>query len=140
MTNLVRWSAFDDRFDNLLRGFLGPVAAQATNVAMPIKMDVTESEKSYVVRAELPGVSRDNIKVEIDGNEVTISAETKNERDVKDGERVLRSERYYGKVYRSFVLAQDIDDAAAEAKYDNGVLRLTLTKKAAAKSKQLTIN
>ena len=75
-----------------------PTAAPAQ-----LRVDVTENEAGYVVRAEIPGVKKDDINVGIEGNQVEISAEVKNEKEVKDGERVLRSERYYGKVYRAFV-------------------------------------
>ena len=63
----------------------------------------------------------------------------KKEKDVKEGEKVLRSERYFGKVYRAFALGQDIDDAATQAKYADGVLELTLAKKASAAAKRITI-
>ena len=61
------------------------------------------------MRAEVPGVNKDDIHVTIDGNQVTIAAEVKRESEQKEGERVLRSERYFGSVYRSFVLPVEID-------------------------------
>ena len=75
----------------------------------------------------------------IEGNQVEISAEVKNEKEVKDGERVLRSERYYGKVYRAFVLGSDIDEGATEAKYADGILELKLAKKAPNAAKRIAI-
>ena len=107
---------------------------------MSIKVDVTENDKGYVVHAEVPGVKKDDIHVTIEGNQVSISAEVKRETEKKEGDRVLRSERYCGSSYRSFVLPSDIDEAASEAKYDNGVLELKLAKKAAVTGRKLAIS
>jgi HSP20 family protein len=63
----------------------------------------------------------------------------KSEKDVKDGERVLRSERYFGKVARAFTLGQPVDESGASAKYADGVLELRLPKKAAVSAKRITI-
>ncbi len=139
MGNVLRWEALDDQFDNLVRNIFRPVAVTTRDVVAPIRLDVSENENAYIVHADMPGVKKDDIKIEIDGNQVSISAETKNEKDVKDGERVLRSERYYGKVSRSFTLTQEVDEAAASAKYDNGVLELALPKKAVAKAKLVAV-
>ncbi len=89
--------------------------------------------------AELPGVKKEDIEVSIDGNHIAISAEVKKEHEEKNGERVLRSERYYGKFSRSFQLAQDVDESTAQAKYSDGVLQLVLPKKAAVSAKKLYI-
>ncbi len=139
MGNVMRWEALDDQFDSLVRNIFRPVAVTTRDVVVPIRMDVSEKENGYVVHADMPGVKKEDIKIEIDGNEVSISAETKNEKEVKDGERVLRSERYYGKVSRSFTLASEVDEAAASAKYENGVLELALPKKAVAKAKMVAV-
>ena len=93
-----------------------------------IKLDVTEDDKAYRVKAELPGVKKEDINVEIDGNQVSVSAQVKRETEKKEGETVVHSERYYGRQYRSFTLDKDIDRAKAEAKFDNGILELTLPK------------
>jgi len=127
--------------DDLFRGFfVKPVGLPSELPVQQIKMDVKEQEGAYVVHAEIPGVNKDDIHVDIDGSQVSITAEVKREQDVKDGERVLRSERYRGQVARSFQLAQDIDEAQASAAFSNGVLTLTLPKKTATSSKRLTIN
>lgn len=129
-----------DPFDDLFRGFfVRPVEMGNQPQAPTIKMDVKEEENAYQVHAELPGVKKEDIHVTIDGSQVSISAEVKQEKEVKDGERVLRSERYFGKVSRSFQLAQDIDDGKAVAKFNDGILELTLPKRAATASKRLTI-
>ena len=139
MGNVLRWEALDDQFDNLVRNIFRPVAITTRDVVVPIRMDVSEKENAYFVHADMPGLKKEDIKIEIDGNEVSISAETKNDKDVKDGDRVLRSERYYGKVSRSFTLAHEVDEAAASAKYENGVLELALPKKAVAKAKLVAV-
>jgi len=138
MANIVRYDPFDDLFDDIFRGFVvGPVGFEAANRRM--KVDVAEQNGEYKVLAELPGVKKEDIKVNIDGDEVSITAEARAERDEKDGERVLHSERYFGKVSRAFRLGQEIDEERASAKYADGVLELTLPKKATAAAKQLTI-
>jgi HSP20 family protein len=96
-----------------------------------IKVDVKETDAVYTVHAEIPGVGKEEIHVTLDGNTVTLSAEVKQEDTTTKGEKVLRSERYFGSVSRSFQLAQDIDQEASKAKFENGVLTLTLAKKKA---------
>jgi HSP20 family protein len=101
-------------------------------------MDVAEDDGAYTVYAEIPGVKKDDINVTIDGNQVAITADVKPNQQDK-GEKVLRSERFYGKVYRAFSLAQDVDEASAQAKYNDGVLELRLPKKAAVSARKLSI-
>jgi HSP20 family protein len=136
MNKLTRFDPFDDLF----RGFfVRPVDMNMEANTPAIRMDVSEQPEAFVVHAEMPGVKKEDIHVQVDGNQVTIAAEVKQEKEVKEGERVLRSERYFGKVSRSFQLAQDIDDTKAAARFNEGVLELTLPKKAAGASKRLTI-
>jgi HSP20 family protein len=103
------------------------------------RVDVSESEQAYTVRAELPGVKKEDITISIDGDQVAIGAECKNEKEVKDGERVLRTERYYGKLQRAFQLGQPVDEDGASAKYADGILEVTLPKKAAAQARKIAI-
>lgn len=139
MANISRYNPADDAFDDLFRGFfMRPVRFEG-QPEVQVKMDVSEDEKAYTVHAEIPGVKKEDIHVTIDGNQVAISAEVRNEKEVKEGEKVLRSERYYGKVSRAFTLGQDVDEAAAQAKYCNGVLELRLPKQVAAKARRLNI-
>lgn len=130
-----------DPFDDLFRGFfVRPVDFNGPPQQAPsIKMDVKEQGDSYQVHAELPGVKKEDIHVVVDGNLVSISAEVKQDQEVKEGDRVLRSERYYGKVSRSFQLEQDLDDSRASARFNDGVLELTLPKRIASPSKRLAI-
>lgn len=139
MANLIRYNPVDDAFDDLFRSFwMRPMRMEGLPETQ-IRMDVKEDDNAYIVHAEMPGVKKDDIHVSIDGGQVAISAEVKEERDVKEGEKVLRSERYYGKVSRAFTLDRDVDESAAQAKYHDGVLELTLPKKAASSSRQLVI-
>jgi HSP20 family protein len=140
MANIARFNPFDDTIDDLFRGFfVRPLGHDVPAGAAQFRVDVSENEKAYTLRAEIPGVKKDDINITIDGDTVAISAEVKNEKEVKNGDRVLRSERHYGKVYRAFTLGQAVEEAAAAAKYADGVLELTLPKKAAAQAKRVTI-
>jgi HSP20 family protein len=143
MANITRIDPFSvsgiDPFDDVFRGFFRPVNLEK-NALNQIKIDVHENEQSYTVHAEIPGVEKENIHVTIDGAHVNISAEVRKENEVKEGTVTLRSERYYGKVSRSFVLEHEIDESSADAHYKDGVLQLTLPKKAVTSAKKLTIN
>ncbi len=142
MVNITRFSPLEDAFENLLRG--APVWLRNPEMRAPtpiqFRMDVTENDKAYQVRAELPGVSKEEISVTINGNEVSVSAEVKQEKNVKNGETVLHAERYYGKIQRAFALGQEVDEATAQARYNDGVLELTLPKKSVAAAKRLTVH
>jgi len=141
MANVTRWDPFEQSFDDLVNGFfLRPIRfEQQQQELVRAKIDVKEDDKTYTVHAEIPGVKKEDIQVSIDGSQVAISAEVKRQKEDKQGEKVLRTERYYGKVYRAFGLAQDVDQEKAQAKYENGVLELTLPKKAAASTRTLTV-
>jgi HSP20 family protein len=142
MANVTRFDPFNDLVDDLFKGFLvRPVAYENGRAdAMPrMKVDVAEKNGAYTVTAELPGVKKDDIQITIDGAQVTLAAEVKREKEASQDERVLHTERVYGKVTRSFTLPQELDEARAEAKFKDGVLELTLPKKAAAQRKQISI-
>jgi HSP20 family protein len=132
--------AMDNLFDDLLKGyFVRPMLYRGEMPEMRLRIDVKEDDTNYTVHAEMPGVAKQDIQVDIDGNMVSISAEVKRETERKDSEKLVHSERYYGKVARSFSLGQEVDEARATAKFDNGVLELTLPKKADAAMHRLTI-
>ena len=141
MANVTRFDPFNDLVDDLFKGFLvRPVSYEGRGEALPrVKVDVSESNGAYVVNADLPGVRKEDIQVSIDGSEVTLTAEVKREKETGKDERVLHSERVFGKVTRSFALPQEIDEARAEAKFRDGVLELKLPKKTAAPRKQISI-
>ena len=142
MVNITRFDPLEDAFENLVRGIPMwlPVPETRASVPTQLRMDVTENDNDYQVLAELPGVKKEEISITINGNQVAISAEVKREKDVKNGGTTLRAERYYGKIQRSFALGQEVDEAAAQAKYNDGVLELTLPKKSAAAVKKLTVH
>jgi HSP20 family protein len=129
----------DTSYDELFRGFFKPVRVDSAPAPVTIKMEVTETENGYVVHSEMPGVKKEDIDVAIEGNQVTITAEVKREWERKEGDRMLRNERYFGNIYRSFTLPVELDESACEAAYDNGVLELKLARKAAAPGKRLAI-
>jgi HSP20 family protein len=143
MANLTRFDPFTDLVDDLFKGFLvRPVAydnARSSEALPRMKVDVAEKNGAYAVTAELPGVKKEDIQITIDGPQVTLAAEVKREKEASQDERVLHSERIYGKVSRSFTLPQELDEAKAEAKFRDGVLELTLPKKAATQRKQVSI-
>jgi HSP20 family protein len=147
MANVVRFDPFDDLalfdpFRDVDRLF-GPRRMRRMLRDMPeeptIRMDVTEDDKAYCVKAEIPGARKEDISVSVDGNAVTISAETRREKEEKKGETVIRTERYYGKQSRSFSLAKEIDSGKADAKYENGVLELTLPKREGTTARELKV-
>jgi len=140
MQTLLRHHRADDAFDNLFRGILMRPVRTDSGVDLQIRLDVSENDTAYTVQAEIPGVKKEDIHITIDGNQVAISAEVKNEKDVKEGEKLLRSERYYGNVSRLLTLAQEVDETTSEATYADGVLKLVLQKKVAAKAKRITVN
>lgn len=136
MNNLI----YRDPLNDLLRGFfVRPVEFSDTKEAPALTVDVTEQDKAYAIHAEIPGVNKEDIHVSIDGAVVSISAERRNQKEVRDSDKILRSERYFGKVSRSFQLPQEVDESQASAKYSEGVLELLLPKKAAAQAKRLSI-
>lgn len=148
MSNLTRFNPFSElaRFDSFtdsndwFKGFgLRPVLRDF-EVEPQIKIEVSEEDKNYKVKAEIPGVKKEDIQVSVDGNVVAISAEVKKESEEKKGEKVIRSERYYGKVSRSFSLGEEVDQGSAQAKYADGVLTLTLPKKPGSTSKQIAVS
>ncbi|QJY33900.1 Hsp20/alpha crystallin family protein [Diaphorobacter sp. JS3050] len=142
MNSLVtRGSLFDDFFKDFAPGFyVRPLHGDGLPTPSQIKIDVKEDDAAYTVQAEVPGVPKEDIHISIDGNVVSLRAEVRQHDEKKEGEKVLRSERYYGAVARSFQLPVDVDATQAKAKYDNGVLTLTLPKKQGNKTQRLTID
>jgi len=140
MANVTRYDPFGDLFDDFFKGyFVRPVRGEGRDVAPRLKIDVTEQKNGFKVLAEIPGVKKDDIQVNVDGDQVSITAEVKQEKDVREGERVVHSERYFGKASRAFRLGYEIDEAKVQAKYADGVLELVLPKKETAAAKQITI-
>ncbi|HAL38740.1 MAG TPA: heat-shock protein Hsp20 [Polaromonas sp.] len=141
MSNLrVLDPAFSDSFDSALRRFFAPVASETDTPALKMRVDVSEKDNAYLVKADIPGVKKEDINVRIDGNIVQIDAQVNREKETKgNGDKILRSERYWGNISRTFSLAQDVDDSKVQAKYADGVLTLELPKKALPESKKITV-
>jgi HSP20 family protein len=139
LNTLTRYQPLTGRLDHVLDELFRPALWQAPSSALaPIRVDVRESAAAYAVFAELPGLAKDEIAVEIEGDEVVIRAETKREA-AKEGESWIYAERRLGKVQRSIVLPQEIDRDSAEAKFADGVLELTLPKKAPQAVKRIEV-
>jgi len=128
-----------DPFEDSFRSLMRPWRSEAMEAAPKIKLDLIERDDSYAVKAEIPGVRKEDIDIRVEGNLVTISAEMKKEKEEKKEGRVLRRERQEGYASRSFTLACPVDDGKAEAKFVDGVLELTLPKKAPTSTKRLTV-
>ncbi len=141
MSNLrVLDPTFTDSFESAMRRFFSPAVFETDTPALKMRIDVSEKDDAYQVKADIPGVKKEDIHVRIDGNVVQIDAEIKREKETKgNGDKVLRSERYWGNVSRTFSLAQDVDDSKVQAKYADGVLSLELPKKASTASKKITV-
>ena len=138
---MTRGGLFDDFFRDVAPGFyVRPLHGDGLPTPSQIKVDVTESDRAYTVQAEVPGVNKEDIHVSVDGSVVTLSAEIKQEDVQTKDDKTLRSERYFGSVSRSFQLAQDIDQSESRARYENGVLTLTLPKKKSGKGQRLAID
>jgi HSP20 family protein len=139
MRALTRLDRFDDLLHEYFRRFARPLQL-SEDAPGEIKIDVTENDKDYQVRAEIPGAKKDDVRVTVDGNFVSISAEVKKEKEDKsDGGRVLVKETFYGSTSRGFSLASEIDDKAEVAKLEDGVLKLTLPKRTSVAAKSIAI-
>lgn len=140
MTRITRFEPlFTMPFDDLFRRMARPAGWEVEALPAEIKLDMHESDTAFTVKAEIPGVRKEDIGVRVDGSVVTISAERKAERDVRKEGAPIRSERYMGQLMRVFTLGTEVDEAAATARYADGVLELTLPKKAGVTAKALTI-
>lgn len=131
-------SLFDDFFSDVFTRGLSTRGAQVPSAARA-RMDVIDRDQKFEVLVDLPGVKKEDIQVTIEGARVAISAESKSEKQEKDGDRVLHSERYSARYARSFELPVEVTEQGAEAKFDNGVLTLSLPKRAAVASQRLAI-
>jgi len=137
---LTRFDPFWDVSDTMNKLMGRPLWREGLEMEPQIKMDVKEANGNYVVKAEIPGVKKDDIHVTVDGNKVSISAELKHEKEEKEGEKVIRSERSYGMASRSFSLADEVDQTKVQARYADGILELTLPKKAGNARKEIPVS
>lgn len=147
MNAVARWNPFKplarfdatSEFDDLLRGLALRPAWRELQIQPEIRIDVSEGTSAYRIKAEMPGVDKNDIELSIDGNQVTIGAEVSRDSEHKDGETELCTERYYGKSRRVFSLPGEVDGTKAEARYDKGVLSITLPKKANGQSRKIAV-
>ena len=127
---------FDDTFDRVF----GPVAGTEAAAARTPALDVAESESAYSVKLDMPGVAKEDVKVSVEGKQVTVQAESQRSDERKEGDRIVYRERAVIRYARSFSLPLEVDQAEAGAKLEHGVLTLTLPKRSARSAAQITIN
>lgn len=127
MNSLSRISNLDDAFDDILQGFFRPIRNEQSSPAnMQPRIDVWARDDAFALSVELPGATRENIDISISGNEVSISAEVTEIKEQGEKVRQLYGERRYGKYQRTVVLPHEVDQAQCQAKFNDGVLELTL--------------
>lgn len=139
LNELTRLDPFGD-FDNLFKGFVMRPVFQGMPASPQLKLDVSEDDGAYTIKAEIPGVKKEDIHIAVDGKVVSISAEVKKEIEEKKGEKVVHSERYFGQVSRRFTLDKDVDQGGATAKYSDGVLEAVLPKKKSAAATRIEVS
>jgi len=142
MVNLVRRepsSLLDEFFNDFFNRAGVPARAVELPTVARARMDVIDKGDRFEVLVDLPGVKKEDIQVTIEGARVSINAEAKSEKQRKEGERVLHAERFAASYARSFELPVEVTEEGAEAKYEDGVLKLTLPKRATVGSKRLQI-
>jgi HSP20 family protein len=148
MTALTTWNPFkplsrfsqSSDFDDLFRSLALRPMFRDFETMPEIRLEVTEDDKAYNVKAEIPGVRKEDIEVSIEGNQISISAEVKRASESRKEDRVVHSDRYYGRIYRAFTLPHDVENSKANAHYENGVLALMLPKKANGHSRKISIS
>lgn len=148
MSTMTRWNPFKTLsridplgdLDDVLRGVAVRPSWSDLALAPDVRIDVSEDDGAYKVKADIPGVSKDDIDVSIRDRQVSISAEVKREATQHEGERDIVTERACGKVYRSFTVPEQVDHDKAQARYENGVLHLVLPKKLAGSARKLPVS
>jgi HSP20 family protein len=140
MANITRYNPFDELFKDFHKGFWVKPLAFPAETAVEMKIDVKEDEKSYTIRAEIPGAKKEDIKVDVEGNLVSVRADVRQEKEEKKGEKIVYSERSYGMASRSFTLPNEVDASGAKADYKDGLLSLTLPKKANGVGQRIAIS
>lgn len=134
-----RWN---DDFNSLFENFLQPTrwAQEEASQGIAPRLDVVERDNEFVVKAEMPGMKKDDIEVSLENGVLTITAETRSETEEKEGDRVIRQERRYGKYLRSLRLGKEIDEKKVKASYKDGILELVLPKAEEVKPKKIAVN
>lgn len=140
MANITRFGPLEDLLSDFNKGFWVRPFSYPPETEVKLKIDVKEDEKSFTVHAEMPGVKKEDIHVEVDGERVTLRAELKREKEEKKGEKIVYSERSYGMASRSFTLPAEVDSGAVKAEYKDGILNLELPKKVGNSAKRITVS
>lgn len=131
---------FDDTLDRFFGSLASAEVASTGSRSRSPALDVAESDSGYTVKLEVPGVAKEDIKISIDGRQVSVQAQTQHSEEKKDGNRIVYREREVSGYSRSFTLPQEVDQAEAGAKLEQGVLTLTLPKRSARTAAQITVN
>jgi len=139
MANVTRYNPFDELFKDFGKGFWVKPYAFPEEAEVKMKIDVKEDDKTYTVKADIPGVKKEDIQIDVEGDQVSVRAEVKREKEEKEDEKIVYSERSYGMTSRSFTLPTEVDAKGAKAEYKDGVLSLVLPKKADGSSKRIPI-
>jgi HSP20 family protein len=136
------WGQMPTGFDRVFDGFFSPLRDVEETVESNLypAVDISETENEYLVRAELPGINKEDVKVTLENGILTLSAETRSESEQREGERVIRQERQYGKYVRSLRLGKGINDQKVSANYKNGVLEIVVPKAEEVKPKVIDVN
>ena len=132
-----RWG---DDFDSLFENFLRPLAEETVNEGLSPRLDVVEHDNEFVLQAEMPGIKKDDIEITLENGVLTISGESKSEKEERGGERIVRQERRYGKYVRSLRLGKEIDEKNVKANYKDGILELVLPKSEEVKPKKISVS
>ncbi|GAB3254066.1 Hsp20/alpha crystallin family protein [Chitinimonas naiadis] len=147
MSHLTVTDPITNRMNRLLQNFWHPASNELfrndflrNEGALDMKLDVSQDESNYIIRADIPGVKKEDIHIDVDGKLVSISAEVNKQNEEKKGEAVVYTERYQGKVFRSFRLDTDVDQSKALAQYKDGVLELRLPKVTQVSTKRITVS
>ena len=135
------WGGFSD-FDDLFEGFFSPRRSTpgTDGGALVPAIDVTETDNEYLIKAEVPGVKKEDLDVSVQDGVLTINAESKYESEEKKEGRLIRQERRYGKYVRSMRLGKDVDSTKVKAEYKDGILELKLPKVEEVKPKKIAID
>ncbi|HEX7676016.1 MAG TPA: Hsp20/alpha crystallin family protein [Bdellovibrio sp.] len=133
-------SSFQKRIDRMMNELMELRGGSSDSLMdFSPSSEITEEEKNYLLKVDLPGVKKEDVKVEVSGDTMTIKAERKTEKEEKGKKRFL-SEISYGSYVRSFTLPQAIDEKKVDAKFENGVLQVSIPKIENAMSKQISIH
>jgi len=140
MANMTHYNPFEDFFKDFGKGFWIKPVAFPGETELSMKIDVNEDDKAFTIKADIPGVKKEDIQVDVDEDQISLRAEVKREKEEKKGEKVVYSERSYGMVSRSFTLPTEVDAQGAKAEYKDGVLNLMLPKKANGSGKRIAVS